>query len=94
MPSRPRSLRANVVAARQRLAEGREKLHQRHQRGSPGIQVCRAMTELFDTLVLDLYRAALADLHEDHERGWPRKSPWWPTAAMAAPILPPIPMST
>jgi [protein-PII] uridylyltransferase len=62
-------LRANVVAARQRLAEGREKLRQRHQKGSPGIQVSRAMTELFDAIVLDLYQAALVDLHEDREGG-------------------------
>lgn len=62
-------LRSNVLAAKQRLAEGREKLKVRHQKGTPGIQVCRALTELFDSLVVDLYRAALVDLGESGPDG-------------------------
>jgi [protein-PII] uridylyltransferase len=62
-------LRPSVLAARQRLAEGREKIRQRHARGSPGVQVCVATADLLDAVVLDLYRVALADLGEDGPQG-------------------------
>lgn len=62
-------LRPNVVAAKARLAEGREKLRQRHDKGSPGIQVCGALADLIDTLVTELYEAALVDLKEDGPAG-------------------------
>lgn len=57
-------LRPLVVELKRRLAEGRERIRQRHEKGSPGIQVCRAMTELYDSIVLELYRSALDDLGE------------------------------
>src|SRR5258708_5393956 len=56
------AMRANVVAARERLAEGREKLRRRHAKGSPGIQVSGALADLFDNVILELFEAALADL--------------------------------
>jgi [protein-PII] uridylyltransferase len=62
-------LRANVVAAKARLAEGREKLKQRHLKGTPGNQVCGAMTDLLDTIVLDLYETALVELGETGPNG-------------------------
>lgn len=62
-------LRPLVVDIKQRLADGRGRIRQRHEKGSPGIQVCRAMTELYDSLILELYRAALADLGEDGPQG-------------------------
>jgi [protein-PII] uridylyltransferase len=52
-------LRPSVLAAREKLAEGREKLKSQHDRGSPGIQVCTYLTELLDGVLGDLYRAAL-----------------------------------
>ncbi len=55
-------LRPAVVAARERLAEGREKLQQQHDSGSPGVQVCARLTDVLDGVLLDLYAAALADL--------------------------------
>lgn len=61
--------RPSVLAAKERLAAGREKLKQRHQRGSPGIQVSSALTDLFDEVVLGMYQAALADLGEDEGNG-------------------------
>jgi [protein-PII] uridylyltransferase len=51
-------LRASVVAAKTRLLEGRRKVKQRHDDGSPGLQVCHALADLLDRIVLDLYRAA------------------------------------
>jgi len=58
-----------VITAKERLAAGREKLRQRHQRGSPGIQVSAALTDLLDEVVLGLYQAALADLNEGDADG-------------------------
>lgn len=54
-------LRPEVLAAREMLAEGRRKLRLQHNDGSPGIQVCTRLTDLVDTVLLNLYRAALAD---------------------------------
>ena len=68
MKSAP-GLRPLVVDVKRRLAEGRERIRARHAKGSPGIQVCRAMTELYDELVLELYHAALADLDEQGPQG-------------------------
>ncbi|HEV3003651.1 MAG TPA: [protein-PII] uridylyltransferase [Pirellulales bacterium] len=56
------AMRANVRAAKERLAEGREKLRLRHERGSPGIQVSGALAELFDGVVIELFEAALGEL--------------------------------
>jgi [protein-PII] uridylyltransferase len=55
-------LRPQVIDAKRRLAEGREKLKQRHLKGSPGIQVCQAMTDLYQSIVLDIYAAACQEL--------------------------------
>ena len=62
-------LRPLVVDVKRRLVEGRERIRARHAKGSPGIQVCRAMTELYDELLLELYRAALVDLNEAGPQG-------------------------
>ncbi len=66
-------LRPLVIEIKQRLHEGRERIRRRHEKGSPGIQVCRALTELVDGLVLELYRAALADLGEAGVDGLERR---------------------
>lgn len=58
----PLRIRANVLANKQRLIEGRKQLEQRHQKGSPGVQVSAALADLLDTIILDLFEAALADL--------------------------------
>ncbi|MGE0757753.1 MAG: HD domain-containing protein, partial [Pirellulaceae bacterium] len=57
-------LRSSVLAARDKLAEGRHKLRIQHDAGSPGIQVCARLTDLLDTVVLDLYHAAISELGE------------------------------
>ncbi|MBS0209411.1 MAG: [protein-PII] uridylyltransferase [Planctomycetes bacterium] len=62
-------LNQHVIAAKQQLAEGRAKLLARHQRGSPGIQVCRALTELFDRIVLGLFEAALVEIGDAEPDG-------------------------
>ncbi len=61
MTSRPH-FRHSVETARKRLQEGRERLKQQHLAGSPGIQVCAALTSILDEVVVDIYQAALNDL--------------------------------
>lgn len=63
MPAGP-NLRPAVLAARERLAQGREKVREQHHRGSPGVQVCAALTDLLDAVLLDIYQAALRDLDD------------------------------
>ncbi len=58
-------MRPSVVRSRQLLAEGREKVRAQHERGTLGIQVCAHLTDLFDTVVLDVFEAALEDLDPD-----------------------------
>jgi [protein-PII] uridylyltransferase len=62
------TFRPAVTAAREHLAAGRRRLHEQHNAGSPGIQVCAALTELLDEVVLEVFNAALADLApgDDH----------------------------
>ncbi|MEZ6075037.1 MAG: DUF294 nucleotidyltransferase-like domain-containing protein [Pirellulaceae bacterium] len=49
-----------VIQARNRLKEGRVKLRAQHDSGSPSVQVCVHLTDLLDTIILDLFEAALA----------------------------------
>ena len=63
MPPAP-PFRESLIAAKRRLAEGRAEIRRQHEGGSPGIQVCARLTELLDEVVLELYRAALADFAE------------------------------
>lgn len=53
--------RPAVLAAREKLAEGREKLKAQHAAGSPGVQVCAGLTDMFDAAVLELWQAAAND---------------------------------
>ncbi|MBX7166749.1 MAG: [protein-PII] uridylyltransferase [Pirellulales bacterium] len=57
-------MRPWVIEAKQQLIAGREKLRHRHSQGSPGIQVCTALTDLYDQVVIKLYTSELLDLHE------------------------------
>lgn len=60
----PPRLRPTVVKARARLAAARQQIAARHRAGGPGIQVSRSLCDLLDEIVLELFEAALADLHE------------------------------
>jgi [protein-PII] uridylyltransferase len=57
-----------VVAAKEKLARGREKLRRQHDGGSPGIQVCNLFTSLLEEIVLDVFSASLAELDDDSRR--------------------------
>lgn len=61
----PSGLKPRVLAAREKISQAREKLHERHNQGSPGVQICAAMTDLLDSTLLDLYDGALQQLTEN-----------------------------
>ena len=48
-----------VNQARGDLAARRERLKSQHDKGSPGIQVCAGLADMLDSIILDLYQAAL-----------------------------------
>ena len=56
------SLRSNVLAAKERLAEGHEEFQRRHEAGCAGAELCAAISDLRDAVLLDLTHAAIADL--------------------------------
>src|SRR5688572_19947693 len=58
-------LSAAVVAAREQIAAGREKLRRQHASGSPGVQVCAHFTHVLEDVVVELFRDALSDLSPD-----------------------------
>ncbi len=47
-----------VRGLRKRLNEGRQVIRARHDQGASGPEVCRMQTDLIDSIVLDIYRAA------------------------------------
>ncbi len=55
-------LREHILSARECLATEREALRQRHGEGTPGVQVCVGMADLLDSIVLDLFDNAVAQL--------------------------------
>jgi [protein-PII] uridylyltransferase len=63
------SLRSNVLAAKERLATGRGEFQRRHDAGGSGIELCAALSDLRDEVLLDLTQAALDDLHEGGPNG-------------------------
>ncbi len=55
-------IRESLLAAKKRLQEQRAMIRQQHDSGSPGIQVCARLTDLVDSIVLELWESALAEL--------------------------------
>jgi [protein-PII] uridylyltransferase len=51
-----------ILAAREKLSQGRERIRLQHDSGSLGVQVARQLTQLIDETILDLYQWALTDL--------------------------------
>jgi [protein-PII] uridylyltransferase len=58
----------SIVRARQQLHEGRERIKQQHEGGSPGIQVCTGISDLFDQIVLSMYELAIAQVVQNEEQ--------------------------
>jgi len=63
------SIRANVVAAKARLAQGYEEFKRMHQEGCSGVELCAKFAGLRDAVLLDLIREALADINESGPKG-------------------------
>jgi [protein-PII] uridylyltransferase len=66
-------LRPHLREAKRLLAEGREELNRRHAEGSPGGEVCAALSDLFDRLILEIYEVALVDLGQAGPDGLPSR---------------------
>lgn len=62
-------LPAAVIQARERLREGQLKLRAQHDAGSPGLQVCVRLTDVVDSVVLDLFQAACQHAKQDDLAG-------------------------
>src|SRR5487761_333381 len=62
-------LRPHLREAKRLLAEGREELNRRHAEGSPGGEICAALSDLFDRLILEIYEVALEDLGQSGPDG-------------------------
>ena len=62
MMTGPSGLKPRVLAAREKIGQLREKLHERHNQGSPGVQICAALTDLVDSVLLDLFHSAVDQL--------------------------------
>ena len=76
-------VRPHVRAAKQRLAEARASLYLQHEEGSPGIQVCAHLADMLDSIVRDVYEAAIRDLQEKDGGRVAAGPRWWSTVDMA-----------
>ena len=63
------SIRANIVAAKRRLAEGYEEFKRLHGAGCNGVELCAKIADFRDALLLDLIHTALSDLNEAGPKG-------------------------
>ena len=58
------SFSSTVIAARESLEAGREKLRKQHEQGSPGIQVSNGLTSMLDDILLMLFESAIENVCE------------------------------
>ena len=61
-------IREEVLSIKDWVSGGRQRLLDQHRAGAQGIQICTQVTELFDTLVLEIFETALASFGEDRQR--------------------------
>ena len=59
------AMRPAVTAARQRWADGRAKIHKLHDEGAPGRLVCHRMSDLLDSVLIDIYDGAVKEHSKD-----------------------------
>ena len=62
MSSTTDGFRKSVVQAKQNWIEGRAKIQQQHQSGGSGRDITRQMSDLLDSILLELYHSIIADL--------------------------------
>lgn len=63
------TLRPLILELREELAAARQKIRALHERGTPGMQVCHALTDLVDRTVEKVYRKSLAELDPNERSG-------------------------
>ncbi|MEZ6133547.1 MAG: [protein-PII] uridylyltransferase [Pirellulaceae bacterium] len=67
--SKAKGLPSAVLHARERLRDGRLKIRAQHDSGSSGLHVCVRLTDLVDSIVLELFESAIAETHLEAKRG-------------------------
>jgi len=67
MSSTTDGFRKSVVQSKQNWIDGRAKIHQQHQSGGSGRDITRQMSDLLDSILLELYQSIIADLSPELE---------------------------
>ncbi|MEL7497198.1 MAG: [protein-PII] uridylyltransferase [Planctomycetota bacterium] len=60
-------IRPSVLEARQRWRDGRANIRKLHDNGGFGLDVCRELSDLLDSILLEIYQNALADISPNLE---------------------------
>jgi [protein-PII] uridylyltransferase len=68
MPANP-PFHATLMAAKERLATGSAKLREQFARGTPAVAIASRRTALVDAVVIELFEAALRDMHQESPTG-------------------------
>ena len=76
------SLRENVLAAREQLAQGNRLLAEKHRSGCSGLAICQGISDLRDEVIGKLFRDALRDLDADGSKELESRLPWLLMVAM------------
>jgi [protein-PII] uridylyltransferase len=63
------SLRPHILETKQRLADGHAEFLRRHEAGCSGVELCAAISDLRDAVLLDLTESAMADLNASGPNG-------------------------
>jgi hypothetical protein len=58
-------VRASVVRAKSAWLEGKKKIRERHDAGETGVIVTRAMSDLLDSVLIEIYETALREISPD-----------------------------
>ncbi|QEG24988.1 [protein-PII] uridylyltransferase [Mariniblastus fucicola] len=67
MSSTTDGFRKSVLQAKQNWTEGRARIHEQHQSGGSGRDITRQMSDLLDSILLELYEAIKTDLSPNLE---------------------------
>lgn len=67
MSSTTDGFKESVVQAKQNWIDGRAKIQKQHQSGESGRDITRQMSDLLDSILLDLYRSIVTDISPDLE---------------------------
>ena len=60
-------MRPIVLQCRELLRQGRIKAHESHDSGTPAMQVCTLLADVYDDVVLEIWNAAIKE-HSDDQR--------------------------